>query len=110
MNKYHNKKTTIDGITFDSKAEAKRYVELKLLLRAKKITNLQLQPKYELQPKYKNNKGQTIRAITYKADFSYIENGKKIVEDVKGVETKDFRLKKKLLEYKYPSIDFRLIK
>ena len=110
MNKYHNRKTTIDGIKFDSKAEAKRYVELKLLQKAGKITNLELQQKYELQPKYKNNKGETIRAITYKADFKYIENGKKVVEDVKGMETKDFKLKKKLLEYKYPEIDFRLIK
>lgn len=110
MNKYHNTKTTIDGIKFDSKAEAKRYIELKLLQKAKKITDLQLQPKYELQPKYKNNKGENIRAITYKADFSYTEGNKVIVEDVKGMETKEFKLKKKLLEYKYPNIDFRLIK
>lgn len=110
MNKYHNKKTIVDGITFDSMAEARRYMELKLLAKAKEITDLELQPKFELQPKYKNNKGQTIRAITYKADFAYIENNKKIVEDVKGMETKEFKLKKKLLEYKYPDIDFRLIK
>ena len=57
-----------------------------------------------------NIKGENIRAIIYKADFQYIENGKTIVEDVKGMETKDFKLKKKILEYKYPDIDFRLIK
>lgn len=110
MNKYHNRKTTVDGIKFDSKAEAKRYTELKLLQKAKLITDLELQPKFELQPKYKNNKGENIRAIIYKADFSYTEGNKKIVEDVKGMETKEFKLKKKLLEYKYPNIDFRLIK
>ena len=89
-------------------------VELCLLERANKIKSLELQPKFELQPKYKNSKGQCIRAITYKADFSYIEThsevGKLIVEDVKGVETKEFKLKKKMLEYKFPDIDFRIIK
>ena len=83
MNKYRNRKTIVDGIKFDSKAEAKRYIELKLLQKNGLITNLQLQPRFELQPGYKNNKGENIRAITYKADFSYIENGKMIVEDVK---------------------------
>lgn len=108
--KYHNKKTMVDGIKFDSKAEAKRYMELKLLLKAKKIAQLELQPKFELLPKYTNNKGEKIRAIIYKADFSYCQNGKKIVEDVKGYETKEFKLKKKLLEYKFQDIDFRLVK
>lgn len=73
MNKYHNCKVIIDGIKFDSKAEARRYVELKLMEDTGHIKELKLQPKFELQPKYKNNKGETIRAITYKADFSYIE-------------------------------------
>lgn len=109
-NKYKNIKTKVDGIKFDSKAEAKRYIELKMLLKGKYITDLELQPKFELQPKYINNKGEHIRAIIYKADFMYIKNGITIVEDVKGVETKDFKLKKKILEYKYPDIDFKLIK
>lgn len=108
--KYYNKKTIIDGIKFDSKAEARRYVELKFLLKAKKITKLELQPKFELQPKYTNNKGEKVRAITYKADFSYCQNGKKIVEDVKGYETKEFKIKKKILEYIYKDIDFRIVK
>lgn len=110
MNKYRNRKTIVDGIKFDSKAEARRYVELKLMEDTGHIKNLKLQPKFELQPKYKNNKGKTVRAITYIADFSYIENGKSIVEDVKGVETKEFKLKKKLFENKYRDIDFRLVK
>lgn len=73
MNKYHNCKVMVDGIKFDSKAEARRYAELKLMEDTGHIKELKLQPKFELQPKYKNNKGETIRAITYKADFSYIE-------------------------------------
>ena len=114
MNKYHNCKVMVDGIKFDSKAEARRYVELKIMEDTGHIKELKLQPKFELQPKYKNSKGQCIRAITYKADFSYIEThsevGKLIVEDVKGVENKEFKLKKKMLEYKFPDIDFRIIK
>lgn len=102
MNKYHAIKTTVDGITFDSRAEARRYRELKLLERAGAIENLVLQPKFELQPKYKIGK-RCERAIIYRADFQYWDNGKSclVVEDVKGVETKDFKLKKKLFEYKY---------
>lgn len=110
MNKYRNKKTIIDGIKFDSIVEGRRYKELKILEKGNCITDLKLQPKFELQTKFTNAKGEHIRAITYKADFSYIENGKIIVEDVKGVETKDFKLKKKLFEYKYKDVDFRLIK
>ena len=100
----------IDGIKFDSIAEGRRYKELKLLQQGNYITELKLQPKFELQAKYTNNKGKHIRAITYKADFSYIENGKLVVEDVKGMETKEFKLKKKMLEYKFPEIDFKLVK
>lgn len=110
MNKYKNKKVIIDRLKFDSMAEGRRYKELKLLEEGKYISDLELQPKFELQSKFTNAKGEHIRAITYKADFSYIENGKIIVEDVKGVETKDFKLKKKLFEYKYKDVDFRLIK
>ena len=73
MNKYRNRKTIVNGIKFDSKAEANRYIELKMLERNGYIEKLILQPKFELQSKYKNNKGENIRAITYKADFSYIE-------------------------------------
>lgn len=73
MSKYKNIRVMVDGIKFDSKAEAKRYVELKIREDTGHIKELKLQPKFELQPKYKNSKGQCIRAITYKADFSYIE-------------------------------------
>lgn len=104
MNKYRNKKTTINGITFDSRLEGKRYKELKLLERANLIEEL------TLQPSFKKN-GKTIRAITYKADFSYIDKEKNclIVEDTKGMKTRDYLIKKKLFEYKFPDLTIREI-
>jgi hypothetical protein len=109
--KYHNKKTTIQGITFDSKLEAKRYIELKLLEKANEIEDLQLQPSFELQPSFKKN-GKTFRAITYKGDFSYIDKktGKKIVEDTKGFKTRDYILKNKLFEYKFQELTIKEVK
>lgn len=110
MSKYNNKKTIVDNIKFDSKSEANRYIELKMLEKARKISDLELQPKFILQEKYINNKGEKIRAITYKADFCYLEGNKIVVEDVKGVETKEFKIKRKLFENKYRDIDFRIIR
>ena len=105
MNKYYNKKLIVDGIKFDSKKEAKRYLELKLLKRAGKIRDLELQPEFVLQPSYINNKGKSIRAITYIADFVYydIEKEKYVIEDTKGFRTDVYKLKKKIFEYKYPN-------
>lgn len=102
MNKYHNKKITIDGITFDSKKEGNRYLELKLLLRANEIKDLELQPRFELQPSFKKN-NKTYRKIEYVADFKYFDNrlNKIVVEDTKGYRTKEYILKKKLFEYQY---------
>ena len=81
-----------------------------MLLKAKKIKELELQPKFELQPHYKRN-GKTVRAITYIADFMYldIKSGRWIIEDVKGVRTEVFNIKKKMLEYRYPDIELRLV-
>ena len=106
MNKYFNKKVIVDGIKFDSKKEAKRFTELKLLKKAGLIKELELQKVFELQPKYTNNKGEHIRAITYKADFFYYDNKKEqyIVEDTKGFRTDVYKLKKKLFEYVYPNL------
>lgn len=101
QNKYHNKKVIVDDIKFDSKKEAKRYNELKLLEKAGLIKNLQRQVKYELQPSFKYN-GKTIRAINYIADFVYKKNGELIVEDVKSEATrkdKVYTIKKKMLLY-----------
>ena len=92
MSKYKNVKTTIDGITFDSKKESARYAELKLLAKSGLIQNLCLQVPYVLIPKQDGE-----RAVKYIADFVYDENGETVVEDVKGVRTDVYRLKKKLM-------------
>jgi len=109
--KYHNIKTTINNITFDSKLESKRYQELKLMERVGLIKDLILQPSYELIPSFKKN-SKTYRKSTYKADFSYfdIELGKSIVEDTKGFKTDIYLLKKKMFEYKYPELEIKEIK
>lgn len=109
MNKYKNKKVECDGIVFDSIAEMNRYCELKLLQLGGIIENLQLQPTFILQDKFIKN-GVTYRAIKYKADFMYQENGKTIVEDVKGFKTKEFLIKQKLFEAKYKNLTLKLIK
>lgn len=100
QNKYHNKKVEYDGIKFDSVKEKNRYIGLKQLEKLGVIHNLELQKKYVLQPSFKLN-GKTIRSITYIADFVYIQDGVEIIEDVKGMRTKEYLLKKKLFEYKY---------
>lgn len=96
-NKYKNKKVTINNITFDSKKEAKRYQELKLMEKAGLITNLALQPKFLLQDKFKH-KNKTYRKIEYIADFSYVrlEDIVFVIEDVKGLKTDVYRLKEKM--------------
>lgn len=109
MNKYHNKKVQVDMYVFDSIAESRRYKELKLLERAGVITELELQPRFLLQEGFKKN-GKTFRKIEYIADFQYIENGKLIIEDVKGKETEVFKLKRKLFEHEYPDYELKLIK
>ena len=109
-NKYKAKKTEIDGIKFDSKREMNRYCELKLLEKAKEISNLQLQPKFLLIDGFKY-KGKKIQAMNYIADFQYIEkDGTEVVEDVKGFKTKEYNIKKKLFLHKYGDrFDFREI-
>lgn len=111
--KYHNTKTVADGIKFDSKLEAKRYAQLKILERAGVIRALELQPSFELLPSFRKN-GKTWRKTVYKADFRYIlcEDDKTIIEDVKGstaVITDVFRLKQKLFEYKYPNYTISIV-
>jgi hypothetical protein len=97
MAKYYNKKTVYNGITFDSKKEADRYVVLTLLQRAGKITDLQVQVPFELIPAQKVDGLTVERPCVYKADFVYRENGKMVVEDTKGVKTKDYIIKRKLM-------------
>lgn len=109
MSKYNNKKTQVDMYLFDSAKEAKRYRELALLERAGEIQNLELQPRFLLQEGFKKN-NKTWRKLEYVADFQYIENGVTVVEDVKGFETKEFKIKRKIFEYKYPDLELKIIK
>lgn len=98
--KYRNIPITVDGIKFDSKAEYKRFVELELLQKAGKISNLQMQKDFELQPSFQDNQGEKRRSIKYIADFVYKENGAIIVEDLKSkITAKDstYKIKKKML-------------
>lgn len=97
MNKYRAHKTVIDGIEFDSRKEANRYSELKLLERAKEISSLEMQKRYELIPSQYDGKKCLERSVNYIADFVYDDHGKTIVEDTKGVKTKDYIIKRKLM-------------
>lgn len=106
MTKYRNHRCTYDGITFDSKKERARYMELKLLERAGEITGLELQPKFRFEingkPVREDKKG--AKQVTYTADFRYYMDGEEIIEDVKSVitaKTKDFKIKKALFETLY---------
>ncbi len=101
MTKYRNKKTN----GYDSKKEAKRADELKLLERAKVISNLEKQVAFELQPSFKAD-GKTERAIKYIADFKYSKDGTEVVEDVKGFKTDVYKIKRKMFLFKYPHIKF----
>lgn len=99
--KYGNKKTTVDGIEFDSVKEAQRWSELKLLERAGVIFNLQRQVPFVLIPKQVRD-GKTVeRPVVYKADFVYTENGQEVVEDTKGMKTKDYIIKRKLMLWEF---------
>ena len=117
QNKYYNKKCTVNGIIFDSRKEARRYQELLLLQRAGVIKSLQRQVKYVLIPaqyesfeRYGKN-GQELtpgkklieRECAYVADFVYVEDGKTVIEDTKGMKTKDYIIKRKLMLYTHGS-------
>jgi hypothetical protein len=114
MSKYHSKKVTVDGITFDSKREANRYRELLLLERAGAISHLKRQVRFPLLPavyeeyeRYSKVSGKRLtngrrcieRAVFYVADFCYTQDGKPIVEDVKGHRTKEYILKRKMMRF-----------
>lgn len=117
MSKYHSRKVTVDGVTYDSVKEYRRFKELSLLERAGTIQNLQRQVKYVLIPaqrEYCNdiytrgrNKGcfkpgkLIERECSYIADFVYTQNGEIVVEDTKGFRTKDYIIKRKLMLWNY---------
>lgn len=90
-NKYRNKKTVVDGIKFDSQREATRYSVLKIMQAAGVISDLRLQVPYVI-----NVNG--LKICKYVADFVYIDRGREVVEDVKGMKTPTYNLKKKLMK------------
>jgi hypothetical protein len=99
VSKYHAEKTTVDGITFDSRAEAKRWQTLCMLEKAGQISNIKRQVAYQLAPGVKLL-GETRNrpAIRYVADFAYLDKwGREVVEDVKGMDTPMSRLKRHLM-------------
>ena len=116
QNKYKNTKTIVDGIEFDSRKEAARYKELKLLEAAGEISNLEMQVKFVLIPTQREpdfvgvrggiKKGKVIeKECSYLADFVYIRDEHVIVEDVKGYKNGSayniFKIKRKLMLYLY---------
>lgn len=137
--KIAHKRTTIDGITFDSKMESDYYIYLKNEKKVGRILSFELQPIYVLQPKYiyfnnemyteehprykeidklrqkynkenPNNKIGIIQAIKYKSDFLITYKDKSTkVIDVKGLKTADFKLKEKMFNFKYPHITFECV-
>jgi hypothetical protein len=107
-NKFGNKKTIVDGIIFDSKLEAKHYLELKELLIQGLIENLELQPRYELQSSFTDSMGVKHRKIEYVADMKYFDKivNEIIVVDCKGYETDIYKIKRKLFLFKFPELNF----
>lgn len=105
MSKYGNKKTVIDGMTFDSIHEAARWKELRLLERAGEIKCLSRQVKFALIPASKTREGKTVQGVSYIADFVYLDKeGWQVVEDAKGSKktlTREYIIKKKLLLWLY---------
>lgn len=100
MNKYRNKKTERYGHKFDSMAEADYYLIAKRYAE-KNSLEMRMQEKFEIEAKFKFN-GKGYRAITYKPDYTFYEDGKLVkVVDVKGMQTKDFKLKAKLFVARY---------
>jgi hypothetical protein len=108
MSKYNSKKTVVDGITFDSIKESKRYHDLKLLKKAGLIKDFTCQPMFILQDGYRRKDGKKIIAIKYFADFKVeYPDGRVEIEDVKSPATakkESFLIKRKLLEHKYDLI------
>lgn len=99
--KYHNEKIVENGETFDSKKEYKRYKELKLLEQVGEIQTLRRQVKFELIPaQYKDGKC-LFKACSYYADFVYMQDGKQVVEDCKGMRTEVYKIKKKMMYHLY---------
>lgn len=122
-NKYKNKKITVDGVTYDSEREYKRFVVLNQAEKDGIISCLEAHPKFELIPAIKETYVKHLKTkdkvcertvqlpITYTADFSYIKGGKRVIEDVKISKfliPKEFSLKAKMLRY-FHGIEVKLV-
>ena len=110
-NKYRNVKTYVGDELLDSRKEAHRYTELKLLQRGGVIAQLERQRRFELQPGYVNNQGKKVLPIYYQTDFYYWDNDRQcwVAEDVKSPATREnkvYILKKKMFGYVYPGVLF----
>ena len=101
--KYHAEKDVRGKLKFDSKKEARRYDALVLLLRSGEISDLRIQPEFTLVEAYTMPGGERVRAMRYRADFSYRRNGELIVEDGKGAATRTrvYLNKRKMMQEKY---------
>lgn len=105
--KYGNRRVEADGYVFDSVAERNHYIGLKLLAHAGDIQQLQVHPKYILLEGFTHKAtGKRVRAITYTADFAYVEDGQMCVIDVKGKATEAYRIKAKLFMARFPHVRF----
>lgn len=106
--KYHAQKTVAGGKTYDSKKEANRAMQLRYMEQIGQIQDLQEQVRFILQEEYVNNEGKKVRPISYLADFTYIQNGQKVIEDTKSPATRTqvYLLKKKIVMFKYPEYKF----
>ena len=107
--KYNAQKTSVGSIAFDSRAEATRYKQLCLLQKAGVISELELQPTFTLLDAFTDWSGKKHREMKYRADFRYIEEGREIIEDVKGMETKVFKIKQKLFLSRY-NLELRIVR
>jgi len=110
MTKYHSKQVVVNGIKFQSKLEGTRYQQLLWLLEAEEITDLKLQPEFQIFEGYIDAvTGEKHRSRYYVGDFQYVDTKthQTIVEDTKGVETDVFKLKWEMVQAKYPEYVFR---
>lgn len=110
MSKFHNKKTIVDDILFDSQMESHYYLYLKELKEQGVVVDFKLQPVFILQEGFSKD-GKKIQSIEYIADFEVTYNdGHVEIIDVKGKITEAFRIKRKILLYKYRNVDFKCVR
>lgn len=109
-NKHGAVKTFADGMMFDSKLEATHWGNLRLAERAGRISGLRRQVTFELQPGFAGNDGRRVRSIEMCWDFTYVEDGRSVVNDTKGIQTRESRIKVKMFRFKFPQYVVRITK